>query len=1019
MIRNAFKSVIRGWRKSLLFWVLIVLIALFFISGTALAVSMKRYSDDTDASYRSVGLFEYVGDAYPDETIRSEEVEKAAAALSALHPESDPRVEQWDMPVKTLACNAAIVRTDREIPYYESAVLLVKTGASRGDPWYWYATVEKELYSVRKAEGKRIKLNTYTISLEPEHYYLIHGYYTVEGTPIMILNVHSFRNAKAEADGLDGDIERMVLDVTDPDGGCAIPQDCPLLSIAETYRVLNDGLTMVHTADVESLLPFEQEALFLKAGRFFTPEEYANGDPVCILTEWVADRLGAGVGDAVCFSVVSDPACAFSECYWHGTGFDTETTYTVAGVTNADEENLHCIFVPKSAVTPQNGNFTYTLGVARLDNDGAEAFYTEILPKLPKNVRLLLYDQGWSAVSGPLKTVRKTVAWLFALCAAAMTVLTVVFGFLFVYGDRRTAQIMTRLGTNAPKIYGHYLIGAGSIAATAASAGTLLSAVLLPKIAAAIDRTLTSPTADHTLDFSNAALSFARPLKPFAAPSAALLLLIGGSVVLLSVFSCTLFAHAAIKKPLRHRETVSRRTHRGRSRSLCSGPVRYAALSIVRGGARSAAPLLVILLCTVLILELFAVKQTCEDQLAAIRRDTKIKGVYTDLSGRRTDGLLIEGHLIRDLKRTGLVEDLCVSAKLRAFYIGRLVTDGETETVESGRFDATPQNLERYADLLTADLLIFTDDMLRHPCFGTGAPDVNWLEGYDASVFRSDTPETVTKTVAVSRPIGPKGGMTTVMSEQTETVTPMVAPERFLEAYALKVGDLIVQQPQQLMPGQPAETAKYRIVGSYHSSVGVNRLFCPLVYFLPPALLDDETDGAEEALLPYTFENAQFTLKHSDDLPALKAFLLESGCSEVRQIRKLRTFVVLNDSSFLYTTAQLEKRIAALPSFCPPAIGVAIAVACIVVFLRRKEAVTILLLGTGRFRAWLDLWLEQALLCAVGVGSALIGFLLYRHALPPEGVDWIPVLSAGYLLGAALSAALLCLTKPVSRSKEV
>lgn len=1019
MLHIALKNMLRGWKKSLLFWILLVWIALFFLTSAVLALGLKSYGDRTYASYRSIGLFEYVGGAYPDETIPSEDAASAAEALNALHLDADPRVLQWDVPVKAIGYHEAITRRDLRIPYYENAVLLVKTGASKGDPWYWYVTVEQELYSVRKSAGKRIKLNTNAIPLEPNHYYCVHGYYTAEGSPLLIFNVHSYRNAAAEADGLDGSIERMIEDVTTPDGGYAIPKDGVLSAIAETYRVLNNGLELFFTADVESLLPFEQETLYLTDGRYFTAEEYRDGEPVCIVTEGIAERLGVGVGDSVSLRVASDPQRALSETYWYGSGFDAELRFTVVGIANASEDYFYAVFAPKAAFRQQAGCFTYTLGVARLDNDGAEAFYADVAERLPENVRLQIYDQGWNAVSAPLRSVRKTVAWLSALSVAAMLTLAVVFGYLFVYSDRKTAQIMTRLGTNRIRVCGHYLIGAGLIVCTAAAVGATGSAALLPRIVAALDRTVTGAAADHMLDYSNAALSFARPLEPLPAPETDLLLLGAGTVVLLVLLSCALFAVAAMKRPTQRRETKSRRTHRGKSAALIGGAFRYAALSVLRGGARSAAPVAVTLLCAVLLLTLAATKQSYTEQLAAIRSNTKIQGVYTDLSGRRTDGLVIDAGLINALYRTGMVEDVAVSGRRSFYYEGRVVTDGDRETLEYESMESTPQSFEKYADILTGDRLIFTNDLCHHPLFGSREPVVRWLDGYDASVFSAEDRETVTRTVEQAPVIPPKGAgidVASMLTEQTEVVAPLVVTERFLEDHAVSVGDVV--QFQQQTSEYEVEPVRYRIAGSYHSYTEVNRLFCPLVYLLPPELLrSEETDA--EALRAYTFENARFTLKHSGDLSALKAFFRENGYSEVRQIRKYRTFVVLNDSSFLYTTAQLEKRIAALPTFDPIAIGVGIAVAFVLVFLRRKEVRIMRLLGTTRPRAWLSLWLEQLMLCTAGVGTALLGFWLLKRTLPTEGLIQSAILFVGTLFGAGLSAALISIPKRSVTVKEV
>lgn len=1016
MIRNAIKQIVRGWKKSLLFWMLTVMIALFFISGSVLAAVLWRYQAETYASYRTIGLFEYVGDAYPDETVYSEHVKAAAQELDALAFADDPRVLSRDAPQKAVAYHEAITRRDTSIPYYENAVLLIKTGASKGDPWYTYATVERELYSVRNAQGKRIKLNTSSIALEPLHYYLVHGYYTVEGTPLMILNVHSYQNAAAASCEFDGDIERMLLDVTTEDGGYSIPEGNALSAIAETYRVLNDGLTLIRTADVQSLLPFEQETLYLREGRFFTQEE----QDVCIVTEWIADRLGVGVGDRVSFSIVSEADRPYSQCYWSEKGFDIQETFTVVGITNANNDDLHCVFAPKQSDMPNRGNFSYTLGIARLDNDGADAFYAEVVPKLPENVRLLIYDQGYYAVSEPLKTLRKAAVWLSVLDFASMLALALVFGFLFVYGDRKSAQMMTRLGAGIRRVYGHYLICAGLIALSAAALSTALSSVILPKLVSRFDAALTSTTVNHTLDYSNAALSFARSRKPLRLQSVWLLPVGGGIAVLLSLISCTIFTRIAITKPIQRRETVRHRTHKGNSRLLHKSAFRYAMLSALRGGARSILPIAAVALGAAMLCGLVAARDSYTEQLHAIRANTKIKGVYTDLSGRRTDGLVIEAHLVNALYRTGLVEDVSVSMQQPAFVVGRITErDGREEIESVAGFVATPQSLEAYTDLLVGDRIVFTDNLLRHPIFGSSTPKVRWLDVYNELAFRQTQKETVVKTVSIGASIGPKGGDTDVATfKQEEVVAPIVVPERFLTQRGYSLGDIIQIQLQNRIDSQ-MELMKYRIVGSYHSEGSVNRLFCPLVYALSPDLLYSADADANEALYPYTLENAQFTLKRSEDLPVLKAYLLESGYSEVRRIRSERTFVVLYDGSFLYTTAQLEKRIATLPSFFPLPIGIAIAVAYVLVFLRRKEVILMQLLGARRIRAWLSLWLEQLLLCLVGVGLALFGFCLIRRTLPFEGLRLTAFLALGYLCSAAICAALLCFPNRFSQHQEV
>ena len=310
---------------------------------------------------------------------------------------------------------------------------------------------------------------------------------------------------------LDGTVEEFLGD----------PANEEWKRIIETNRMAQSCVPILGTENLESMYLFTNSQASIQEGRFFTPEEYASGEKVCILSSNLAERSGIQLGDTI-------PISQFWCVDESGSGMDNYSTdlhatdgklnnptvghvgaatefitrdeeFTVVGIYRQRNEwnqgsydlTPNTVFIPKKAQIPGGfggfsrvENVTYINGAGenisttkyaqeaawgvylsvKLKNGMADDF-REAIAGTALEGQFIITDQGYSAILDSIRSVSKSARSLFALVGAGWALLVLLYILLYQGSQRRNIGIMRSLGAT-PREAHRYLWGSGMTVAT-------------------------------------------------------------------------------------------------------------------------------------------------------------------------------------------------------------------------------------------------------------------------------------------------------------------------------------------------------------------------------------------------------------------------------------------------------------------------------------------------------------------------------------------------------------------------
>ena len=738
IILNALKNIYRSAAKSALFFLLICVLTAAFSLGLNVWTSVGAYLDQCEAEYTTIGLFEYMGPEYPDETVYDKGLRDTVDSFDFSLITNNENVQEWDASARAVGYVDGYTRTDTFMPYRQSAVLVVGDIVPFGDGLYSSIVIE-ELYSFKDMKDKIIFFDGGDLQFEEGHTYVLNGDYYYGRTAYPYIMIKPFDSAAARAAGIEADETTMVADVTDGDDGWSIDPDSVFYQIAETYRVLNNSVSVYATDAIDSLFAFQQQILYITEGRSFTEQEYDSGARVCVVSEAFAKKRGVAVGSEITLSITVLADSAVYEVYWAGTGFSSEQTYTIVGITNTTTDMSHTVFIPK------NGDVDYTLnpigfslGQAVLRNDGADAFYSEIVPQLPDRVRLTIYDQGYGTVAKPFQDILRIAIIVTCVTALLCLAVIVMFGYLFVYRQRDVAEIMMQLGAGRGRVCRYFLYGSGLIGLFSTGAGAAVGYSLSGFVSTFVSRIAAGYVISDTR-FSNGDLTIAKTVSYVPDIGFTLFVLAAAAILIAALLSCLAFTLRTFKpknSPRPKRKSIKRV---GRSANLSGGAFKYAALSILRGGIRSAVVPVLVLSAVLFLGQLAQTAQSYEDRLAQIQADTVISGCFTDIRGKQVRDLTLEAFDLNNLNRSGYLTKLNVAKTVPYMYAGRLDESGQIQYSEDYYVPQAQTSFawETFLDKLQrGSKLVLTNDVESAPeFFYSTSVKTDYMEGYDESIL--------------------------------------------------------------------------------------------------------------------------------------------------------------------------------------------------------------------------------------------------------------------------------------------
>ncbi|MBR5113843.1 MAG: ABC transporter permease [Oscillospiraceae bacterium] len=998
-IRNGIKSNLRERGRTALFSLLIVFLTVAMILSLSVLLYCNSVMRACDAAYRSIALIEYMGVDYPDEDEPDPAARAAAAELTDEAVLSVPGVTAWTRGNVSAAAAEGYDRYYGASPYAGRSVVVVSRVSS---PVYQYADVDENgeyvlterssvynicflksaIYSRNAREETLIDLLAGDVGFEPEQgkSYVLNGeFLDVSGSAMRVgaYPMNGLKIFRVES-FLDSD-EAPFAEYTDAD---SIPE--VFLEAADAYRAMNNYVRVIPCRDVSDVYLFHQNELQLTSGAMPDP-----GTPgACVVSSDLASDLGLAPGDEF---TMEDLNTSENDRYdLSRTG--VTRTYTLSGVVSESYDRSGCVWViADNADAPL---FGYLLGTVSLRNESAEEAVEALEALVPQQVRVTLYDQGYGSAVQPFREVKKTAVNVLIVCSAGVAAVLLLFAFLFVGRQSDTVKIMVSLGTPARKTALWFLSGAllicGASAVIGAAIGAALRPVVLRKIAEAV---AAARAGDGFIWYSETSLGVVKqtsfdpqvPLWP-AIPAAV-------GIVLLALAFCLLFLRLARRSGTRRRGRSRVRVPHGETSSRGRGGLRFALISIRRGGLRSLVVPLVSLVLTVTVLFLGGVYQKWQNELDDALETSRIDGMVVSLNGRYYSGLSLSVSAVRSLLEVEGVEDVAVS-----FGYHYWLPEDEPD------FNPGATGRERRRDWISIQPeMVALNSLTAAKEFYYSDPDITWLDGWDESML-ADT------------------RYTPLLLRSTYNAEPKCIPAvlstAFMEEHGLALGDVFsCMVLYESIDNYPMEIpVNLYAVGSYVQREGRANIYVPLICHAPAELLTGGEAPAsigekqfERLSAMLTFRTCRFRLSSARELDAVRERLREQGFSAVGRMSAIRTTVLLRDAAFLKFTESMERNIA-MGKVLSTAISLMIVllgfiISWLMTFSRRREFALMRGFGARKGRVFASFFLEQAILSLAGcLVGCLVLFWLYA------GGATQPLAAAAYLVCYLLGTAVSILT---------
>lgn len=992
-IKNGIKCTLRTPGKTLLFALILTIIAALLAVSFSVFFAVRGYLDDCEDYFHTIAELEYVGRDYPDPFVYDEAVGAAAEENAALIEElmGSDAVISFEPASAYVAVSGDMHRWDNNVYDPDAAVIKVRVMSYDSNLDLYNVLVSESLYSRKDYTNRLLMVSGDAdegMSLEPHRDYVIVGRFFKGNTS----NPWFSQQALAYEENGETVLVGKPIFVEE------LGDNSIYERLAYELHMRNDSVRVTYTSSIEDLYPFHQQILQLKSGRFFTEEEYEDKAKVCIVSERIAGLLGAKVGDTINFDVFGAEGDIYDSSALRAAD---SGEYEIVGIQTDSDSFPYRVFMPdkgaaNAGIVPVNG---YTLGQFRLKNSGASAFLEEAEPLFERGFRVNVYDQGYSAATEPIRELLLISGIFLAVCLLLAVCALALQSHLFISRQRETALTMYDLGSGRAHVCVYFLAAAIALTAIAAVAGCFVGKLLENRVFGIL-KDYASQFKDMDTRFSSSSIALTRTLefspKPSLAPyAAAVLLLLAGSLIFTLAFSAGALKNKAAgtrkKRAAKKRAAINRAAHT----SKLSGFFKYSLLSMRRGIVRTLAVILMGLVAAVFFGRLTASADGYKTQLDAYRESAKITGYATDLEGHRMNGLVLKQKPIMKLYMTDMVDDCCVTTNLG--HISFIYQVGETYVEHK-----TPQSSYAYETMFDkvykSSAWTGVSSVQNSPMFHySESGSVEWLDGYSDEDFKRSEIKTFTNYYWDHR-------MDQAIEEEAEyrTGEPICAlSSNMMEEYGIKLGDELDAIVAFYYQGNAILSyEKLKVVASYTSSTMSTEVYSPSTYVLRDLAFEameehpDSEDGDWAAGTVYfcdtrvtvkeynamldmgvfpgrTYSSFTFRLKDNSRLDELRDTLIDSDWTFIRSGNRAHSPVIVEDEMFLNTTQSMQRQIQYITVLYSALYIMAGVIGFVLAWLmtmsRRKEIAVQRALGTPPVRIALNFFFEQALLILVGL----------------------------------------------------
>jgi len=985
-------NALRSWKKTVFYLFLLVILTALLSVGLSLSYSINKCIEKARETYKTTGIVEYINMNYPNTSYFDQDLVDVANRIDVEKISHLVGVKNVDRNELALGSSNSLGDSNNTSPYLDDQVLIVcPYGTSSKEENVYYSHVIETIYSFEPISSL-IYLNSNGISLTIGNYYLVHttSYVSKMSSYTHVL-ISSFISKKANLEGVDTSLNKMVLDITDESNskGYSYDQDSYFCEIAKSCEITNTGLQVWATSNIEVLSPFQGEDIQLLSGRFFRDDEYGDTNQRgCIISKYLADINGLKVGDTIDLNIVKIGNTTFNESFWAGSEnpFDYSDTFTIVGLFSNNLSYNNYVFIPQlEDINLSSNHGGYTLLEIYLENDITEEEIEKIKEALPfpnnpySSLKFTIYDQGYKVAISPLRNIQTIASIVSLISVIAVLVFLIVYSFMYIYKERKNGKIMYQLGTKKQDIFTYYTFGTTFIALMGGIGGSIISYFLSVYLGKIIEAA--SSSFDLSLyRYSNFSLSTTNKLSLDVSVPWYLFLIMGCSITLLS------FAISCIFTKLSMKEKMKQETHKMLKKEIKigkfkGGSLNFSLLFISRSGFKAFIPIFVGIMSAILFVKLPLVRKDYETQLNNMKENTEIDGYFSSSNGKYVDGLIINAKNVNDLINSGYIDSFTLSFDEK--YLLRGLRTKNNQDTGLDQFTA-PKEFQAETLQLKIDSgprIVFCNKIsgLAQLMY-VGELTTNFLDGYSEN---------------------------SLAQNYDEGLPNVVISTNMLESLNASLGDTI----EVLVYSKSAfQVIDMRVIGSYVNNGNEDRIFCQIDYIFPyQDIIGKDADA--DYIKNYYFRSFTFQLNNASHLTELKNFLKEKNYSLLHKANGNRLYPLFNDRNYIQTYSSLEQKYEYMGKLFPIIyllmLILSIVVPVILVQMRKKDIAIMKGLGTSNITSFNNIFIEYMVTAGFGVILGVLLSLLLFHSMIKISIILILVCFLLWILSTSFSLLFL------------
>ncbi len=981
VIRYGCKDVLRTPFKSILFLLLLMIVTVFLSVGIGMWSVAEGMLSDADEIFMTAGEFVYTGKYDASSTQNNEELIAAKEALLSLDVENDAVILAEENQHQK-AMITGFTPTMWDMNYAGEMFLTIKMQSYLAEQDIWMAKITSIVYSEYYEDNSLICIKDDELkeALETGKEYIIYGKAVVySGLPF-----DGIEPVALEEGGAPFCVE--LSDEFTYDKFLETEEGIRYLETAEKIEAQNLAIDVITTKQVEAVAEFHIGEYTLSEGSYFSEADYEDGTG-CIIPEYIAQKMGVGVGDAIELRILKGvTGKGPNNCYENEESIAYTGTFTIVGIYKAENRGTPVYIADAGQEWISLSDNEPVLLRVVIENRKAEDYLAEIKAILPEGVKLESSDQGYQASVSAINGMLRTARMLTAAFAVVATLVIAVFLYIRLNGAQKGMKTLIALGSGKWNTWLYFMTGTALV--TVASGilgcgiGFVVSKLMIGRVYAQIEE-------NSVFDYRFSENGYGKMSGQFEAtpnitPVAFLVLAVVFIILVLAV-SGVAFTYAidsmdgknrmlAAEKTVRWKRRKEEKTVKAKMQKKKSGKqrnfddipfisLRYAIRNIVRNGALSlVVPILFLVLLT--FLNCFSeMKNNFSEELSGVYENIPVTLQFTDITGRKTDGLVISDAQIEELEQTGFVEESWKSSTFYAKSLGRASLDEQTGNLTYEKPFEFPTGTYAFETMKAqwknlSTPLIVAEDIYKSPQLMYERDfEITWADGYSYEAFVANE------------------------HYSSERFYGCIVPSYYLEEEGYEMGDLIAFAfPFDSNYNMAAETVE--IVGVYESQNTADAIFmltdtidlsCTGLYMISRrpdlgSIMDDDITSAGALLC------------NTEQLSELKDYL-EAHYDMTGVAGQYRKWVMINDRT-LYETIDNLTRYIQYMNLLYPFVLLLIAiigflVSNILLRGRQREIAMLRSMGCKDQLIYRTLLWEYLLLAATGcIGGCLLSVIL-------------------------------------------